>query len=148
MGAAGKTPGRTPSVLMDQSTFVSNELNSKAKASLLGCKHVPFGGYCTQLQFYHDIPGSRSAELFSPNSTSVHPEFRKAVVHLIAMTKHHQEIDNFYNLGASSYFSEAAYIMNGHSWKDRFWGQNYAPLLAIKKKYDATNLFWCRHCVG
>ncbi|ESO89709.1 hypothetical protein LOTGIDRAFT_164730 [Lottia gigantea] len=34
-------------------------------------------------------------------------------------------------------------------WKNGFWGEeNYARLLAVKKKYDPRNLFVCFHCVG
>lgn len=33
-------------------------------------------------------------------------------------------------------------------WSAQFWGENYARLLRIKKKYDRDGLLSCWHCVG
>lgn len=33
-------------------------------------------------------------------------------------------------------------------WKTRYWGHNYDRLLAIKQKYDPSQVFYCYHCVG
>jgi hypothetical protein len=34
------------------------------------------------------------------------------------------------------------------SYHEVFWGTNYPRLLAIKKKVDPDDVFWCRACVG
>ena len=34
------------------------------------------------------------------------------------------------------------------TWKADFYGDNYAALLAIKRKWDPNGVFWCRVCVG
>ena len=34
------------------------------------------------------------------------------------------------------------------NWRDSFWGDNYARLLAIKRKYDPAGLFFLHHGVG
>ena len=36
----------------------------------------------------------------------------------------------------------------GCDWKGEFWGNNYERLLAVKKKWDPEQVFWCNHCVG
>ena len=33
-------------------------------------------------------------------------------------------------------------------WQQTFFGDNYAPLLEVKRKYDPTGLFNCWKCVG
>ena len=45
-----------------------------------------------------------------------------------------------------SYVSESNYF--NESWQESFWGPNYSRLLAIKKKYDPTGLFFVHHGVG
>jgi FAD/FMN-containing dehydrogenase len=45
-----------------------------------------------------------------------------------------------------SYVSESNYFEKG--WQRVFWGDNYARLLRIKKKYDPTGLFFVHHGVG
>lgn len=48
--------------------------------------------------------------------------------------------------GAGSYVNEGDYFER--DWQQRFWGANYARLLAIKHAYDPSNVFTCHHCVG
>lgn len=48
--------------------------------------------------------------------------------------------------GAGAYVNEADYFEP--DWQKSFWGDNYARLLDIKRKYDPDGLFWCHHCVG
>lgn len=47
---------------------------------------------------------------------------------------------------AGTYPNEADYFEP--NWQQSFWGENYAKLLEIKKKYDPDNIFSCHHCVG
>jgi hypothetical protein len=47
---------------------------------------------------------------------------------------------------AGSYVNEADY--HQPDWQRSFWGDNYAPLLEIKRTYDPGNLFCVHHGVG
>jgi FAD/FMN-containing dehydrogenase len=47
---------------------------------------------------------------------------------------------------AGSYVSESNYF--NLSWQRAYWGDNYARLRAIKKKYDPAGLFFVHHGVG
>lgn len=47
---------------------------------------------------------------------------------------------------SGSYANEASYFTK--NWQEEFWGDNYAKLLEVKRKYDPTNIFTCHHCVG
>eukprot|EP00039_Didymoeca_costata_P022899 m.5510 g.5510 ORF g.5510 m.5510 type:complete len:676 (-) comp3321_c0_seq1:98-2125(-) len=55
----------------------------------------------------------------------------------------HFPVNNSYS---GSYWNEADYYEP--NWQMSFWGENYEKLLTIKKKYDASGLFVCHHCVG
>ena len=48
--------------------------------------------------------------------------------------------------GAGSYVNETDYFES--DWQREFWGENYARLSEIKRKYDPDGLFFCHHCVG
>jgi len=144
--AAGQGPGVTPSVLLSRETLAGDALRMQTKEQMLRCRTSSHN--CQSLQFYNDIPGTRSSEVFPASSTSIHPDFRAAVAHVVVMTDSLSNIESWYELGAASYFSESAYIQTGDSWKDRTWGPQYAKLLAVKKRVDPENVFWCHHCVG
>jgi len=45
-----------------------------------------------------------------------------------------------------SYVSESDYFET--DWQRSFWGEHYRRLLAVKKKYDPTGLFFAHHGVG
>jgi FAD/FMN-containing dehydrogenase len=47
---------------------------------------------------------------------------------------------------AGSYFNETNYFEK--NWQQSFWGENYARLAEIKKKYDPLGLFYVHHGVG
>jgi len=47
---------------------------------------------------------------------------------------------------AGSYVSESNFF--NRSWQSAYWGTNYPKLQAIKKKYDASGLFFVHHGVG
>ena len=54
-----------------------------------------------------------------------------------------------YPYSNASYFNEVEYTLEPGHWERRFWGEeNHCRLLEIKKKYDPTFTFGCRHCVG
>jgi len=54
-----------------------------------------------------------------------------------------------YEYSEGSYYSESEYTLEGDAWKWRFWGwENYMRLLEIKRIWDPTFVFNCKHCVG
>lgn len=65
-----------------------------------------------------------------------------------AADKVNQAISYFKKLApqAGTYVNEADYFQA--NWQTAFWGENYAKLLEIKKKYDPDGVFYCHHCVG
>jgi ribonuclease T2 len=96
---------------------------------------------------YHDIPGQACPVRPAPNATALGPAFRDAQFHLIlggAMNE--QNLQWWYELGDGAYFNESPLQME--NWKQRYWGDNYDNLLAVKRRYDPDNLFWCHNCVG
>ena len=55
----------------------------------------------------------------------------------------------FYQFSDGSYYSESEYSLDQGAWKERFWGaDNYQRLLSVKRTWDPTFAFSCRHCVG
>lgn len=65
-----------------------------------------------------------------------------------------RQMETYYELGSRSYFSESAYEIGSAGsrwageWQTRYWGDNYARLLSVKRAWDPSGAFWCRHCVG
>jgi len=47
---------------------------------------------------------------------------------------------------SGAYFNECD--GNSLDWKRDFFGENYERLLAVKRRYDPGDLWWCRSCVG
>jgi hypothetical protein len=45
-----------------------------------------------------------------------------------------------------AYFNEADSYEPG--WQQAFFGEHYAKLLEVKKRYDPENVLWCSRCVG
>ena len=45
-----------------------------------------------------------------------------------------------------SYVAESDFF--AETWREAFWGPNYARLLAVKDKYDPDGLFFVHHGVG
>ena len=46
----------------------------------------------------------------------------------------------------ASYVSESDFFTG--EWQEAFWGSNYPRLVAVKRKYDPTGLFFAHHGVG
>jgi FAD/FMN-containing dehydrogenase len=81
----------------------------------------------------------------------LNPAWRDAVMHLIVMTAGStSSLKAIDSLSANS----GAYLNEGLAaevdWKKTFFGggEHYARLLRVKEKYDPTNRFWCKPCVG
>ncbi|KAI0878187.1 FAD binding domain protein [Hypoxylon argillaceum] len=55
------------------------------------------------------------------------------------------ELDKLFP-GGAAYLSEANF--DQADWRQSFYGNNYAKLLTIKKKYDPGNVFWATTAVG
>jgi ribonuclease T2 len=102
---------------------------------------------CGAFQVYHDIHHPNVSKHLPVNATSTGPGWRDAMIHIIAPTdkKSKQMVES---LADGSYFGESSYYQEKDSWKQRYWGSNYEHLLAVKKKYDPDNSFWCHNCVG
>ncbi|KAJ4985321.1 isoamyl alcohol oxidase (FAD binding domain-containing protein) [Stagonosporopsis vannaccii] len=75
----------------------------------------------------------------SDKTTSVHPAWRKAIVHATLTLPW-----SFTAPGA--YVNEADF--NQKNWQTEFWGSNYNKLLSIKKKWDPSSLFYATVGVG
>jgi ribonuclease T2 len=103
---------------------------------------------CSTFQLYQAITGNVGAA--QPVDTSVSAGLRSALLHVVADSWADARMDDFYAIGQNSYLSESAYLMGKEQgeWKQRLWGDNYAKLLAIKRKRDPSGVFWCRHCIG
>ncbi|XP_069106615.1 uncharacterized protein [Argopecten irradians] len=92
--------------------------------------------------------------------TSVHPGFRECYMSLTTgiswsgLGDHEHEFvaegqmvrEKLRPYGNGSYRNEGS--ADSPSWKDDFWGSNYARLEAIKRAVDPDNVFSCADCVG
>ena len=132
----GNFPGGAPSVLLGREA-----LRKAAAAIVESLRECSRSGRCGKQQLYHDLSGSHPRK-----DVSISPGLREAVVHYVIGAGGEKELAPWYARGAHSYFSESALEMPG--WRERYWGENYAKLLAVKKAVDPRNVFWCRHCVG
>lgn len=101
----------------------------------------------------------------SEKTTSVHPAWRKAIVHVTLtlpwsftapwseaietqqkMTNIIQPLIEAATPGSGAYVNEADF--NQKNWQTAFWGSNYNRLLSIKKRWDPSNLFYATVAVG
>ncbi|KAJ5150353.1 FAD-binding type 2 [Penicillium canariense] len=72
--------------------------------------------------------------------------FSKMTAEQDYITDHIMPIIEKVTPNAGAYINEADFQQP--DWQDVFFGQNYARLLAIKRKYDPKGLFWNRIAVG
>lgn len=147
------TAGGLPSVLLDRA--VSGPGGPASQLIVQGLTACVNGeSKCLRVELYNDLTG----QVGSPQAAnvSIPPAFRTANLHLLAgapaagtfQTYSQPEVEeSIYLLGDHSYFSESAWNMD--NWTFRYWGNNYAKLASIQKKYDPRGRFGsCRHCVG
>jgi hypothetical protein len=99
------------------------------------------------IEFYQDLPHPNVSKHFLANATSISSGFRNGMVHLISPVDPKSR-KMFVDAYDNAYFSESNYHHPQDSWKKRYWGSNYDALLAVKKKHDPENMFWCHNCVG
>lgn len=129
------------SVKLDKADLMASKLVSNAR-ELFSNHHGGSAG-----TVYHDIPGQFCQDRPVFNTTALGRAFHDAEFHLImgeAMRLDNQQW--WYELGDGAYFGESAFEM--YDWKQRYWGDHYENLLAVKRQYDPANLFWCHNCVG
>jgi FAD/FMN-containing dehydrogenase len=82
------------------------------------------------------------------NDTSVVPAWRKTYCHLILIGSKDPDASPMRKLAPEmgAYANEASRLTPG--WQKAFWGANYQPLFAIKKRYDPEGLFWVTPGIG
>ncbi|KAF1991598.1 hypothetical protein K402DRAFT_128773 [Aulographum hederae CBS 113979] len=82
--------------------------------------------------------------------TSVHPAWRRALVHLISTTSTQEQPSaaalRAISPASGSYANEGA--RDEPNWQQAFFGANYNRLLSIKTKYDPEGVFWVTPGVG
>eukprot|EP00300_Choanocystis_sp_HF-7_P030281 c39075_g1_i1.p1 GENE.c39075_g1_i1~~c39075_g1_i1.p1 ORF type:complete len:578 (+),score=110.14 c39075_g1_i1:31-1764(+) len=132
--------GGVPSVLVSR-PVASSQLANYLISRTLECKTANRCG--TREELYQDLTGNLDS--FQDPNVSIHPNFRTAVFHLVSPIAP-SAAATLYKLGEASYFSESSYSILDFS--TRYWGPNKQRLEAIKKLYDPSNVFGCRHCVG
>ena len=90
------------------------------------------------------IAGSEGPPAF-PGLTGHEPDLSNARKNADAVAKAMNELCNL-ALEGGSYVAESDYFLR--DWQKAYWGSNYPRLLAIKKKYDPSGLFFVHHGVG
>jgi FAD/FMN-containing dehydrogenase len=73
------------------------------------------------------------------------PDLSTARRHADAIDKAMDEVRKLLP-NASSYVAEGNFF--DETWRESFWGSNYARLLAVKDKYDPDGLFFMHHGIG
>ena len=139
----GVYAGGVPSVMVSREVVADGKLEKLLEDRMADCVN---DGTCSRQELYHDITGQLGS--VKQNGTSISKGFRNAMFHLVFGAWDDRRTKSYYQLGNNSYFSESAFNQEGDTWKDRYWGEHYAKLLAIKNKWDKEGLFWCHHCVG
>ncbi|CAK7224069.1 hypothetical protein SBRCBS47491_005423 [Sporothrix bragantina] len=140
-------------------------LTSDLSALKLALAKFSAAGQCTV--YIVSGPGVHNAQPRG-GSNSVLPVWRRTYVHATASiaymatsnvtiedTMNHdaKELTAFFSATMRDLAPNTGAYMNEASkyetdWQTTFWGDNYARLLAIKRKVDPTDVFWCTPCVG
>ena len=108
-------------------------------------------------------PGPRKVSI-PGGSNAVLPAWRKAYTHIALpaswipgnATSEKETLDDLRSVRTQALRDLApdtgAYVNEGDptepAWQKTFYGENYARLLRIKKKWDPRGVFWCKPCVG
>ena len=80
-----------------------------------------------------------------PGLSGHEPDLRAARRHKAAIDAAMEEIQKLLP-SRGSYVAESDFF--AETWREAFWGPNYARLLAVKDKYDPDGLFFVHHGVG
>ncbi|KAF9888838.1 hypothetical protein FE257_008207 [Aspergillus nanangensis] len=107
------------------------------------------GGRVLHPQPYISVnPGWRKTYLLSEILATWPKDASSDVIQTIKDDVTHRKMNAMRALtpGMGSYLNEAD--RHDPSWKEDFWGQNYAWLRSVKEKYDPDGVFWCYPCVG
>lgn len=102
---------------------------------------------------------------YYPSVISMNPAWRNALVHFIVVEGSpdgiaQPAIDSVYrditekkiqplrdlSPETGAYFNEPDSY--DPQWQHAFFGDNYARLEEVKRRYDPGNVLWCRRCVG
>ena len=81
------------------------------------------------------FPGVVGREPDMRTAATISDQVRRAIEPILRVTPN-----------SGSYVNETDYFED--DWQQSFWGDNYPRLLAIKRRYDPTNLFCVHHGVG
>jgi len=138
----GSSFGGVPSVLLSRDA-VAQDFGPLVQSLMEECAAT--NSECVGQQMYQDITGNNGSPQQSFTSTS--DGMRTSLLHVVFTSANETTAQRYFDLGANSYFSESAFVMQ--DWQARYWGaDNYARLLQIKRDVDPTSLFGCHHCVG
>jgi len=102
-----------------------------------------------------DAPDSSFSRCLSPEDTLAmsEQELQACWAGVHACFRHRSQLfHRNYTPALRAAFQEGSYVNEGDyfepDWQRAFWGENYQPLLAVKRAVDPKGLFVCRHCVG
>ena len=155
------------SVWLPETLLAKEQQEELADALHSASRHRPF-----EVQFSKGLAGAPPEEIAAARGTATNPAVLTAfalaliggggppvypglpghepdlVVARLIASKIGQATNELKNVAPEpgSYVSESNYF--NESWQESFWGPNYSRLLAIKKKYDPTGLFFVHHGVG
>jgi hypothetical protein len=148
--------------LMPRNLFASpSSIASLVDAVLHGIEsaHSLISTSATQVVFETPLSNPDTA-----HRTSAHPAWRSALWHVINVAEWEQPLApavlkkvslGFLDMlepakmltpGGGAYMNEASY--REPEWQQTFFGENYARLLDIKRRYDPDHVFDCYKCVG
>ena len=151
------TDGRLGSRLLDHNALTADQ--AKLKDSLRKSTPIP----CTLIGHVVAGPGPRNA-VVPGGGNSVLPAWRKTYTHVVLsrswkplnVTQEKAVTDDLRDVRVQALHDLApetgAYVNEADptepDWQKTFWGENYARLADLKKKWDPQGVFWCRPCVG
>lgn len=141
-----KSSGLIPldSRLLMPEHLASSNLSNTLEASFPQMPNAMFRGHLTS--------GGKVWETDKDGSeTSVHPAWRKSLVHLLGSGSPGRVIPDLSPLkrlaaNTGAYSNEASW--QEANWKDTFFGAHYPKLLTIKEKYDPSHLFYVTPGIG
>lgn len=100
---------------------------------------------------YQDLTGNIDSPAFSDKVVSISSYFRNAtyLTELDDILTVNEDVGDLQLLSNWSTFAESSYKENGLvNFTSSYWGDKYETLVAIKNKYDPSNIFGCYKCVS